>query len=159
MTSEDTTGRLIDITVVGADEEDEDLEHLEAVASQRAEIEGSEQAVPARLDPFDDRLVYCNGHVELTPNLLAVVGGPRSGCTAAQIAGRADDSCFTSRRPLTVATTKGSEASTSARTAPWPQRWRRTGTDAGSAFLDLNGLRARNGLTNATYGAARPRSR
>lgn len=72
----DGEGRIIDVTVLA---EDEDADYEAAVASHRASIEGTEESLAARLVAFDDQLVYCNGHVELTPDLLAVVGGPPLG--------------------------------------------------------------------------------
>ena len=70
----DGDGRLIDVSTDLHDDYDDD-EESQAFQGWD-DVLGSQQALPVTLRPFAADLVYCNSHVELSPELLAVVGGP-----------------------------------------------------------------------------------
>lgn len=69
-------GRYEHPTLAPSTEADaEEMQDLRRAASEREDA-GRGQLV---LLPFDDRLVYSNGHVELTPGVKGTVGGPPIG--------------------------------------------------------------------------------
>lgn len=69
-------GRYEHLTLASNTEADrEEMQELRRAAIERQSA-GRGQLV---LLPFDDRLVYSNGHVELTPGVVGTVGGPPIG--------------------------------------------------------------------------------
>jgi len=72
----DTDGRYTQPTLSPDTEVDQpEMEDLREMAITRQEV-GRGQLI---LLPFDDELIYCNGHVELTPGVKGTVGGPPIG--------------------------------------------------------------------------------
>jgi hypothetical protein len=72
----DADGRYIQPTLSPDTKVDqEEMEDLRQMARSRQDV-GRGQLV---LLPFDDELIYCNGHVELTPGVRGTVGGPPIG--------------------------------------------------------------------------------
>jgi hypothetical protein len=68
-------GRYVHPTLSSSTEADgEDMRDMQRAAIERHGGQGQ-----LTLLPFDDRLVYCNGHVELTPGVVGNVGGPPIG--------------------------------------------------------------------------------
>ncbi len=61
--------------VTSTEIETEEMSDMRAEAQERA----SEDTGHLTLLPYDDQLVYCNGHTELTPGVVGDVGGPPIG--------------------------------------------------------------------------------
>jgi hypothetical protein len=72
----DADGRYVQPTLSPDTQvEQEEMKDLRQMAIARQDV-GHGQLV---LLPFDDELIYCNGHVELTPGVHGTVGGPPIG--------------------------------------------------------------------------------
>jgi hypothetical protein len=72
----DADGRYADATLMRREETDpEEMADMRADTRARAE----EDRGYLTLLPYDDQLVYCNGHTEHTPGVVGDVGGPPIG--------------------------------------------------------------------------------
>jgi hypothetical protein len=70
----DERGRLCDDAAVFEATMDPDVD-----AALRAQEAAGGGEGEVRLRPYDDDLLYCNGHVQLTPGVVGTVGGPPLG--------------------------------------------------------------------------------